>query len=96
MMYVGRCGLKIVGLSLPQIIGGNWNSPIWDAIYLQDFGTHKEILVRYGDVLETISAERNIIIITIGKRGEQSNGPLAHASRIDHFRNRVKPFLFFS
>jgi hypothetical protein len=55
MMYVGRRGLKIVGLSLPQNIG-NWNSPIWDTIYLHDFGTHKEILVRYGDVLETISA----------------------------------------
>jgi hypothetical protein len=54
-MYVGRRGLKIVGLSLPQNIG-NWNSPIWDTIYLHDFGTHKEILVRYGDVLETISA----------------------------------------
>jgi hypothetical protein len=64
MMYVGRCGLKIVGLSLPQIIG-NWNSPIWDTIYLQDFGTHKEILVRYGDVLETISAERNTPLLGV-------------------------------
>jgi hypothetical protein len=31
---------QIAGLSLPQITG-IWVSPIWDTIYLHDFGTHR-------------------------------------------------------